>query len=235
MTSQINPGEREMRQGVRRLHGLLPKARAEVRKGGHSFSEPSAIFEAVLPWIREDNLQALVVHPAPLGGFHTDLVLRQVPPGVSNAFGTPAQTPCRTREEAEQVAYMLLCMALAVEAKQREAPPVEEKDRGFELYDVSLKLPAEIYRIALDAFPQYVDGYGSPEAAVARIEAMLSELFPEGFTMERLKAMSRADQAEVQSVCLISTLSGVYRYPLLPHRPAAEGPFRKVPPHDDPS
>lgn len=219
--------QQDVRQGVRRLHGLLPAARAAVRRNEHRVSDLSPIARAQQPWIREDNFLALAIYPAPLGGFHADLLLKDVPPGISNVLGTPVQSPCRSRREAETAAYAILCMALQLEADTKAACAMPDGDRQFLFYSVAVQLPARVYNEALDAFPDVEAGL-SEAVALERLDTITTELFGGTTpTYEQVIALSGSAQAALQAVCLVATLTGVFRYPAKPHLPAKDGPFRQ--------
>jgi hypothetical protein len=219
------PTAQEVRQGVRRLHALLPAARASVRRGEHRAGGASPILQAQQPWIRQENFGALVIYPAPLGGFHADLHLKYAPPGVSNVLGTPVQMPCRDRAEAETVAFAILCLALQLEADTKAAGAVPKGDRQFLFHSIALTLPAQVYNEALDAFPN-VEAELSETAALERLDMLTATLFGGATpTYERVTALSREAAASLQAACLVATLAGIFRYPPKPHMPATDGPF----------
>lgn len=219
------PTMQEVRQGVRRLHGLLPKARAAVRRGEHKVGGLSPIAQAQQPWVREENFSALVIYSAPLGGFHADLQLTYAPPGISNVLGTPVQSPCRNRAEAETAAYGILCLALQLEADTKAAGAVPGGNRQFLFYSIGVTLPARVYNEALDAFPN-VEAVLSEANALERLGEVTIALFGGATpTYERVMALSPEAKARLQAACLVATLVGIFRYPAKRHMPAMDGPF----------
>lgn len=221
----MEPTPQDVRQGVRRLRTLLPAARASVQRNSHQVSDLSVIAQAQQPWVREDNFSALVIYPAPLGGFHADLQFKYAPPGVSNVLGTPVQSPCRNRAEAETAAFAILCMALQLEAQTKAVGTRPTGDRQFLFHSVAVTLPAKVYNEALDAFPG-IEVVLSEAMALERLDEVTAALFGDTTpTYERVMALSREAAARLQAVCLVATLVGVFRYPARPHMPATDGPF----------
>lgn len=211
------------RQGRRRLRELLPWARAEARKPGYADSEikeQSALGRASFSHVTEDNLDALVIYPAPLGGWHADLVLKHVPPGVPNTIGSPVGSPFPTRSAAEDGAKKTLVMMLVTAARNR-ASPAASLPPVFILYGWSMDLLPALFEEALALFPDRADGYGSKEAAAARIEETLAALCPAGFDGVAFNDWSHGDKVALMTVLHIAALSGVFAYPLRRDAPPA--------------
>jgi hypothetical protein len=126
---------------------------------------------------------------------------------VPNTFGTRVAQPCRTRREAETAGKILLVSALAW-ARQ----PKEPADPVFLLHDYAIKL----YQGPLDWMdPEMLQGFGSAKAAEARIEAILAELFPNGFDSKKIAALPDDDLLQLMAVLQVAALTGVFRYPPL--------------------
>lgn len=198
----------DIRAGRRRLRELLPWARAEAAKGTGRFELKSTLAKATAAYVTEDNLDALIIYPAPLGGWHADMLFKKVPPGVPNTMGTPVEKPCRTRAEAEEAAKAILVMMLTMaQQAQPPAPPV------FMLHDFDVRLLPEAIEAAAQAFPDEPHAYESKEHAIERIEAVLAALFPEGFSGERFDALDLPNKARFLSVLHIAAVTGVFVYP----------------------
>jgi hypothetical protein len=208
----------DIRHGRRVLEELLPWARAELDKLGDkvSFKLESALGQATATYVTEDNLDALLIYRAPRGGWHADVLFKKVPPGVPNVMGTPVASPCRTRSEAEEMAKRLLVTVLSI-ARQNKAP--SPADPVFKLYDYVFTIPPQLLPLALAVMPEYATGYGSPLQASARVEQALEALCPEGFDGATFSDWPHDKKAKLLAVLAISTLSGLYVYPMRQHGP----------------
>ena len=205
--------EREtIAQGRRRLKQLLPAARARVRKGVAKMEAASDLGAAHLSNLTEDNLDALVVYPAPLGGWHADVLLQGMAPGLPNSLGTPVGQPVATREEAEKRCTDMLDMLLAV-IERNQAEKVTPRAPVFLLYGWTLQLNSTLYETVLAVYPERANGYGSPERAEERVAETLATLAPDGFDGEQFNQWPRERKVELLTVLHIAALSGLYRYP----------------------
>lgn len=205
--------EQDMRQGRRRLRHLLPQARALVRSLDEGFRFVSAIAKAQAPFVTERNLEALVIYPAELAGWHVDLLLSKVPSGIANVIGSPNFKPCATRDEAEAVAINFL--AAVLKASDSPAP---ESPRSFVLFDTAFSFPDAVFGEALRLMPSDYTRPGTRTLALDRIKAAVARLFPQGFTGEGFDNLPPDEKALLMTLMLTATLRGVYRYP-----PRADG------------
>jgi hypothetical protein len=213
--------EKDFERGRKLLKELLPWARAEAKKGAE-LTMTSALGQSAGSYIREDRLRAVMIYPAPKGGWHADVVLENLPPGVPNTFGTRVEAPCRTRAEAEETAKRILVALLGAAELNRgkaERPPV------FMLDKWSIALRPEIYDAALALMPHMANGYGSPLQAAVRVEETLADLCPEGFDGKAFGGWPHAKKVELVTVLHIAALSGLYTWPWR----------RDAPPMDDPN
>ena len=198
-----------MRQGRRRLAALLPATRAQARRAIES-GEPglkslSMIAEAALAAVSEDNLFALVVHQAPLGGWSAEVVFRDMPAGISNVMGTPSGHPLETREEAEEAVHAILLGILITVSmgSGRMKPPV------FELHGFSLDLDP----VALAAAHALGELLPTKEQAGQALEALVANLFPDGVTKERLDSLKETEGVPLLSAIYTASACGLLRYP----------------------
>jgi hypothetical protein len=201
---------RDFAKGRRLLQELLPWARAEARKGDHDFTLESALAKATASYVREDNLDAVMIYPAPKGGWHADVVFKYVPPGIPNTMGTPVEHPRRTRAEAEAVAKDLLVTVLRIAETTRgkaRAAPV------FMLHGWTLRLPRDLLPSALAVMPEFHSGYGTQLQAAARVERVLDELCPEGFDGSAFNDWPIEKKVALVTVLSIATLSGLFVWP----------------------
>lgn len=203
-------------RGRRLLRELLPWACAEARKADVKFTSSSALGAATSAYVTQDNLDALMITPAPLGGWHADVVLKHTPPGVPNTMGTPVERPLRTRQEAEETGKRLLVMMCVMAAKNgaTKAPP---PDPAFLLHGCAFTLLPAFYELSLALMPEGAGGpdggYASKERAIERIEETIGRLYPGGFNMKVWKESNRVTKTELLTVLHIAALTGVFAYP----------------------
>lgn len=204
----------QMREGRQRLIAWLREAQEHPDEG--VLSPDSPLGKATFGHVTMENLDALLIYPAPKGGWHCDLLLKNVPPGVPNSFGTPVQSPLKTREEAEERGHMMLAAVLSYIAANK---PNEKPEPVFMLHNYKFPLLPDVFEAALQIMPELREEgpYGSELRAVARIEEVLEELFPRGFDVDAFNAMDPDHKATLLSVLHGAALNGVFRYPPLKH------------------
>lgn len=197
----------EWREGRQRMVAWL----SEVVEDSEGKMMPlTGLGKATFNAMTMDNLDAILVYQGPRGGWHCDIVLKDLPQGVPNSFGTRVETPCKTREEAEQIGRILLAGVLGhIKTRQKPEKPVPV----FLLHGAEFKLLPKIFdltsRVMQDGGP-----YKTVIGAIARIESVLEQLFPGGFDPEAFNKMDRDRQILLLSVLHGATLAGVFRYPL---------------------
>lgn len=217
----------DFNRGRRLLRELLPWARAEARKEVARIEMTSPLGHATAAYVTEDNLDALLIYPAPMGGWHADVVFKHVPPAVPNTMGTPVERPCRTRQEAEEHGKRIL-VSLLLMAEQNKATNPSAPPPVFMLCGATFKLLPELFEAALAMTPEGAGGpnggYSSKEHAIERIEEKLAELCPDGFDGKAFNGWERMKKAELLTVLHIAALTGVYAYP--PRRDASPSGHR---------
>lgn len=145
------PTKRDYSAGRARLREFLPLARKKAREL-YSYPEPTGLAPqtmlamSFLRHLSEQNLDSLVVYQRAPGQWHADVILKSTPAGVPNAFGTPADCPSSTREEAERGGFDLLVKLCLTELEhQLGSRDMQEKDiRVFRLYDMEFSIPGEL-------------------------------------------------------------------------------------------
>ena len=206
--AMIDFTDRQYRDGARLLRKLLPKAKAMVPE--IKAEARSEIGKAAMPYLREDNLQAVMIYEVPTGGWMADVLCKHVPPGISNAFGTPVGEPLSSREEALEGAVRTLAVALAMSS---QAVPTEPM---FQYYDCSFTLHADL----LALMSANGAGYESVEHAHRRLTEITKVLFPNGYTYERMEALPEERRRMLFAVAHMASLTSVLRYPpLIPGKP----------------
>lgn len=208
--SDIQFTPKQYRDGARLLRELLPQAKAmmpEIKAEARS-----QIGKAAMPYWREENLQAVMIYEAPTGGWMADVMCKHVPPGISNAFGTPVGDPLGSREEALESAVRTLAVALVLGGQEStQSEPV------FEYFDCSFTLDG-----ALLAFlSSQGAGYDSTDHAHRRLTEITSILFPQGYSFDRMQALPEERKRMLFAVTHMASLTNVLRYPpLIPGQPA---------------
>lgn len=203
--------DQQIRAGEHLLRELLPKARVMALEITAEARSPIA--KAALPYLREDNFQSVMIYEVPTGGWMADVVCKRVPPGISNAFGTPVNNPLNSREEALETAIRILAVALMLNSNK---VPTQTKP-VFQYFDSSFSLDAEL----LAFMSSQGAGYESTEHANQRLTEITRSLFPRGYNFERLQALPEERMRMLFAVVHMASLTNVLRYPpLLPGRPA---------------
>lgn len=198
----------ELLEGRRLLRELLPRARQETMNVDNA--SMSSLMKATLPFITEENLDALLVYEAPVtGGWLADLVFKNVPPGVCNIFGTPTGYPHLTREAAIEYGVTLISLALTMSSQK---PTVSEDTKPAFLYFgtvFSLDTAMLGFLIAQGA------KYDSIKHAHDRINEVTQSLFRDRRrpTFERIQSLLKDDVARLMSVLYMAAMTGVLRYP----------------------
>ena len=199
-------------QGRRRLKQLLPVCRAEAKRNSKDAGMiMNPLGERVSQYLTETNFDALVVYPAKLGGWHAELLLKRVPPGIPNAMGTPSDSPARTQAEAEERGKeILVAMLHAAQANEGEAETRAEKPPVFLLYEWVFDLNPDILAQGV-----LEPDEGNAGRALAMIEEELSDLAPDGFEGGAFPSWGAEDQFRLLMALHIAAVAGVFRYP--PH------------------
>lgn len=202
--------------GRRLLRILLPRAEERSKTAGYSWKPMSALGRAQSPYLRVDNIDAVMIYQAPKGGWHGDVVMKQVPVGIPNVLGTPVENPCPSREMAVDMAVSLLAQIIGGERiKGAVPPPIALPAFLFHGYEVNL----------VSDILELIPGYESTEHALKRLGEIEHELFPVGVPHDELRLEDERFRS-FMAVVHMAVKTGVYRYP--PKRdsePTAEGPF----------
>jgi hypothetical protein len=157
----------------------------------------------------ETNFDALIIYPAPLGGWHADLTLN-VPPGVPNSIGSPVAEPLLTRADAMEKAKQLLVVGLQIAAGQAL---VSDGNPVFLLYAMrsssrlkSLSRPSSVSRMAVPMVRRKGRRRG--------IEQVLHVLCGDReFTGDDFEKWDKELQLKLMAVLHGAALSGLYAYP----------------------
>lgn len=222
----MTPDERTLQRGRRRLRDLLPAARAKVR-AGYSLENPSPLARAFGVHVREDNIDAVVVHPGPKGGWHCDVLLRDVPPGVPNCIGSPIATPFHTEREAEAYAVDALALALAME-RDRKAGALPLGKPVFWLHDLTLELSPDVLQRAAKVRQESFDM--TRDDVIAGLRRTLSRLGLEhDATLEQVEALPEMDRVLLAANLHGAAACGLFTWPpRMDAPPGDETPMRPM-------
>lgn len=198
----------EDREGRQRLIAWLEQAKEDAKDVLKAeFGTPLGRTQS--SYLSYDKLDQVRIYPAPKGGWHADVILKDLPPGIPNAMGTPVETPCKTREDAEKVGRGILAGVVAQiekNGKQAPLPPV------FLLHGYSFPLVPKVFEAAAQL--DFMGGYGSDLRAVARLEEVIDALFPDGFDVNQFNNFDNDRKATLLAVLHQCVLSGLFRYPM---------------------
>ena len=200
--------------GRRLLKILLPRAKELLAEKKLSWQPMSGLGRAQAPYLRIDNVDAVIIYQAPKGGWHGDVVLRSVPPGVPDTLGSPVENPCPTRESAVELVTGLLAQIMGGDAAAMEAGPPVFLFHGFEF-----SLMPELLEIA--------PAHTSVERALIRLAEIERTLFPNGVPDGEI-ALEGEPLARLVSVIYMAAKTGVFRYPPKFDAEPGEGPFVSV-------
>ncbi len=215
--------ERLFRDGMRRLEQMLPAARAEA-EAGCEIGDQSELLRRQAPFIREDNFLAVIIYPAPKGGWHADLVLKDVPVGYPDVLGTRAESPCRTKIAAHEFAKGLLVSALVIAQGHVGGDTADKPTKPvFLLGNWTIDLEPMLFeRLAALKHLGGLDGYGSKQAANERVASAVAQYFPDGISRTAFEDLPRDDYGRLVAVLHMAALNGVYTYPPRPDAPPPE-------------
>jgi hypothetical protein len=201
----------ERRQARKLLKDLMPDANKRADELIASEAHVTAcgrIGESALPWCRIENVWGVRVYPAPLGGWHADILLEGVPDGLPDALGTPAASPANTQGEAMAIAIHLIGMAIA--NSRRERPPEKPKELVFEFHGFEIMIPSEAFELAkpvTQADPR------TPQMMHDRLAQFVEEVFPNGVTSDAMERLEVSGRVRLLTIACMSLAKGIFRYP----------------------
>lgn len=190
----------EIQVGRRLLKTLLPRARELWAESENKWAPQTGLGEAVGPFLRVDNLEAIMIYQANLGGWHSDFLLKRVPLGIPNIIGTPVEEPLPSRQAAQDRAEEMLCGIMCAEAQANApAPP------SFLFHGHRVDLTPELLNVI-------GHGYSSEQRAVEGVEEMSQRVFPNGVPDGDI-VLQGEPLADFLAILHMAVLSGVFRYP----------------------
>jgi len=213
--------DKQMKDGRARLKRLLPEARAYARVAMRNpdiqMQVNTAKGMATQRFIRTDNFRALVVYRTPRG-WYADLLLKNVPSGVSDVLGTPLSMPHQTREEAEEAAvHILQSMCLQSIMNDGLTSDVSKGDlRPFSLFNMTMPLVGEAVDVCV--YAMVITGQTVMEArsyALGRMEEACARLGIDAtVTIDDLNEKEEAEQEEIYRLCCMVAATGCIEFPM---------------------
>ena len=207
----------EYRQGRRLMKELLPRARAEGREALDDPSaemQMSAMMESLGLRTSEANLDALVVYEEGHGKWYGDVVLKDTPPGVPSAFGTPSSMPRATRDEAVKDAYDSLVMFFLIQERLKREGRKDSGTIPFHLYETVFHLPSEMVEDIGAAGALLAPNYSQKEAIDFFERTLSEEVKGKKFDGELFDSLPRSGQRTLLGAMSLLLFLGVFRYPL---------------------
>lgn len=200
----------QMEVGRRLLKRLLPQAKEQATSTSTSAEVVSEVAKALVSHLTIDKLDAVVISEATLGGWHADLVFRDLPIGVASVIGSPVQTPLSSWSEANDLAVRLLAYVIQAidHSDHSEQPPV------FEFYNLIFPLNPEILQeLVARGIREFLSG--------AQVIAKLRE-FDSVRTEKLFERESETRQQLLWARVHMAASFGLFRYPeISPLAPAS--------------
>lgn len=165
----------------------------------------------VAPYARIENVSGVEIYQTPAkDGWIADILLRNVPDGMSDAFGTAIAEPLRTRAEAEDCALHLLAITIVNSAKSPAPEP--NPTRVFVWGDATCSISAAMYE-AVSTDKLFVAVPIDDRAVEAR--RLLGLLHAKLFAGKSVSAVIDAgvDSALLWSAMILALSAGILRWP----------------------
>lgn len=196
----------------RLLEQMMPRALEQASaKKGFEPGDASDLFKALRPYIRTEILEGVHVYRTRLGGWHADVVLKDVLPlGLPRILGTATALPCATRSEAEQSAVAILAVLIGLAREnERKGEPQKPGDAVFMLDDLSLRIPIAMLE-------ELVATIGMPdtEYVLKRLSEIRQELTDRPKLDEAaVRRLDPEQMASLHAVAAMALLAGIPRWP----------------------
>lgn len=199
----------EQRQVARRLlKRLLPDALEAAKRDDGEAIAGTAVAEGMHSHLTLEKLDGVAIYEGEHGGWHADVVFRDMPPGVPGVMGTPVGTPLPTRQAAQDMAPVMLRYVVRLALTKPAAP----RDPVFEYHGGTIQIPAHILQ-SLYAAGFAESGY-TAERAVQRVAEIEADLFPDGFSVARYEQLTEDENRRLIAVMTMALATGVFRYPV---------------------
>lgn len=209
---QLSPQERKKAHDL--LTRLLPLARQQAdvfERAKSSNVTLSPLMSGLRPYMRVDNVAGVRIVQNDDLTWSTEVAFAEVPEGMPDVVGTPAACPCRTREDAERSAILLLATLIHMERRPDvvEGWNIPPNRRVFDLCGLLFELPedmiADFRRMPeLDALLEEMD-------PSERLLSMIEEDWPDEDTEFDFEALPPGRKARYLALMLVLLSRNVYR------------------------
>ena len=194
--------------GRRLLKRLLPEAIEKAKSDSMEAEQRSEIAIRMAQVLTLDNLDALVIHEGALGGWHIDLVFKNMPTGYPTVMGSPVAMPYRTLQEALDTAPDLLAcfVKIALSKKDKVSDPV------FEFHGASFTISPRALEVLIGQ-GLLASGYDA-DKAIDRLHQLETTLLPGGFSDASWKKLTKDEKMLFIANFHMASATGLFRYPV---------------------
>ena len=203
----------------RLLVSMLPKAREAAKEDNwEQTREASHIFKGMIAHLKEENLDGVHIYPAPKGGWHADITLKNMPVGVPAVIGTPVAMPCNSRQEAVDHASSNLQMLLRLIDDRSVLGEIDTENVPFHFDQVGLLVPRglleQLHSHFLEATKTAQEKNDLEQYTFRRL-AEVSKKYggDEGLRSELFESLSMRDRMEVLTVAAMALMFNIPRWP----------------------
>ncbi len=204
------------------LQQLIPVSQKEIENNPQMHTEAmSSLGRNTSAFVTMENLESIVIYQAPLGGWHADVLLKNVPPGIPNVMGSPVAAPFKTKEQAFEGAQHILTAVLLL--MKYEKP--KEVNPTFHFFDYVFTLNQEIFNNLREK------GLSSEKfmksSCIDMMDDFMSTFFPNGYKNDYDKWDSKIKQLFL-TIIHMNVFAGNYHYPPRQHGLPTDNPLEKI-------
>jgi hypothetical protein len=172
--------------------------------------QASAIGAGVFDSLRLKNIDDVVIVRRNDGLWVANVILKKMPVGMPNSFGTPEKHPLASKQEALESAAQNLATAWYMAERNQKRRSETPSSRVFDLEGLEFTFPADAVERAYGAFAE-LGMADLPQLAEERIRARMDEDFPGQITEAAWDALSE-DRRQLYIALMGALLShGVFR------------------------
>lgn len=138
--------DQEIEEGRALMAAKLTALRETIEAGQDvaRLESVSPVGRGLTGCVRIENLDALVIYSRGPLAWYADLIMKDLPAGISNVIGTPVHRPCSCRQEAEEAGDAMLEGILSVAIRNGSRPRTAPDTIPFSLFGIEVLVPAEM-------------------------------------------------------------------------------------------
>lgn len=193
------------RKAKRHLEKLLKEVADTPKSLDMDFKAESALGKSSAYYMKLENVEGVHVYNEGPERWYADIVLKNVPDGISQVMGIPVKSPVATQQEAWNFAKMLLLMLRDTDNKYEKPTNIV-----FELDHIGISIPMDIFNTISklkEKMPGFEPGYIEDLLYRAR------ERFGGKLTHEALNKSSSEDKSFLMMACTFALIAGLNRWP----------------------